>query len=236
MAKRGRIGLGGLPLIFLGAVLFLSGAGLTGRNLQEDRQAGAAAQKTVEALVEYLPEETLHPTPLPDSEEAIAVIDNRVLPVQTVDGRDYVGIIKIPSLSLELPVQTPFDLASLKISPCLYAGDPYHSNMVICAHNYRSHFGRIKNLEQGDELFFVAMDGEWFQYRVISQEIVDPLAYDEMLEPAGWDLTLFTCTVSGEYRVAVRCARVDPKKATPSRTGVAFSNNPLMQLAIHCVP
>lgn len=200
--------LGGMPLLILGAALFLSGLGLTEQNLHEDRQAGVAAQKAVEALAEYVPERKLHPAPSPVSEEEIVVTDNRVLPVQTIDGRDYVGILKIPALSLELPVQTPYVYESLKLSPCLFAGDPYHNNMVICAHNYRTHFGRVKNLEPGDELFFVAMDGEYFQYKVLELEILDPLAEEEMLEPQGWELTLFTCTVDGEYRLAVRCERV----------------------------
>lgn len=215
MGKLKQFALGGMPLLILGAALFLSGLGLTEQNLQEDRQAGVAAQKTVEALVEYVPERKLHPAPSPVTEEEIVVTENRVLPVQTIDGRDYVGILKIPALSLELPVQTPYVYESLKISPCLFAGDPYHNNMVICAHNYRTHFGRVKNLEPGDSLFFVAMDGEYFQYKILELEILDPLAEAEMLEPRGWDLTLFTCTIDGEYRLAVRCERVvQVKEAT----------------------
>ena len=52
MGKLKQFALGGMPLLILGAALFLSGLGLTEQNLQEDRQAGVAAQRTVEALVE----------------------------------------------------------------------------------------------------------------------------------------------------------------------------------------
>ncbi|MBQ1411142.1 MAG: sortase [Oscillospiraceae bacterium] len=226
MGRLKRLFLGGTPLLVLGSCLILGGLGLTGQNWHEDRQAGEAASRTVKYLVEQLPEEELHPAPAPTTEEEIRIVENRVLPVQTVDGRDYVGLLQIPSLSLELPVQSPYAFDSLRVSPCLYAGDPYHGNMVICAHNYSSHFGAIKNLKEGDELLFIAMDGEYFRYQVRAQEILDPMSTEEMLDPVGWDLTLFTCTVGGEYRVAVRFSRVYTGKTTPARAGVVFPCKP----------
>ena len=198
----------GLPLIVLGIILVLWGLGMSGQNLYEDRQAGITAGMTFRTLSEYVPEERLHLAPTPVTEEEIVVIANRVLPRLNVEGRDYVGMLQIPAISLELPVQTPYAFESLKTAPCLYSGDPYHNNMVICAHNYRSHFGRIKELQEGDDLLFIALDGELYRYRLIEQEILDPKAVEEMLEPLGWDLILFTCTVGGEYRVAARFSRI----------------------------
>ena len=198
----------GLPLIVLGIILVLWGLGLSGQNLYEDQQAGITAGMTFQILSERIPEESLRPAPTPVTEEEILVIANRVLPKLNVEGRDYVGMLQIPAISLELPVQTPYVFESLKTAPCLYSGDPYHNNTVICAHNYRTHFGRIKELQEGDDLLFIALDGEVFRYRLIEQEILDPKAVEEMLEPLGWDLTLFTCTVGGEYRVAARFSRI----------------------------
>lgn len=198
--------LSGIPLFILGAALVLGGVGLTGQNLHEDRVAGIHARRAVEALVLNLPEETLRPAPVPITEEEVLVTENRVLPVATVDGRDYVGLLQIPALSLELPVQTPYEYDSLAYSPCLYVGNPYHKNMVICGHNYRSHFGELKKLQEGDELLFIAMDGEVFRYRLLTLEVLDANAVREMIDPTGWDLTIFTCTVGGEYRVTARFA------------------------------
>lgn len=41
-------------------------------------------------------------------------------------------------------------------------------------------------------------------YEVIELETLSPFAIEEMTG-GNWDLTLFTCTVGGQYRVTVRC-------------------------------
>ena len=76
--------------------------------------------------------------------------------------------------------------------------------MVIAAHNYRSHFGRLKDLPQGEEVIFTDMDGNVFRYRTAEMEILSPFAVEEMTS-GDWDMTLFTCTVGGQSRVTVRC-------------------------------
>ena len=75
---------------------------------------------------------------------------------------------------------------------------------MIAGHNYASHFGTIKNLEEEDAVIFTDMDGNRFTYRVVEQEILRPSATEEM-ETGDWDLTLFTCTVGAQNRVTVRC-------------------------------
>ena len=197
---------GFFPLI-LGFLLLWSAFVLTMLNLKEDAQAGRSSEETVRELVLLMPDDT-HPAPIPATEEDVLVVDNRTLPVQTINGRGHVGMIQIPALSLELPVQSPYVYDWLVYAPCLYAGDPYHNNTVICGHNYDSHFGRLKTLSEGDELFFITMDGEIFHYRLSVIDILGPLAREEMLHSKGWDLTLFTCTLGGEYRVTARFVRV----------------------------
>lgn len=126
------------------------------------------------------------------------------MPEEEVDGQEYIGVLKIPVLSLELPIISEWSYPSLRIAPCRYAGSAYLNNMVIAAHNYYSHFGYLKNLSQGDEITFTDMDGNFFRYEVAALETLSPFAIEEMTS-GDWDLTLFTCTVGGQYRVTVRC-------------------------------
>ena len=56
----------------------------------------------------------------------------------------------------------------------------------------------------GDEITFTDVDGNMFGYEVIELETLSPFAIEEMTG-GNWDLTLFTCTVGGQYRVTVRC-------------------------------
>ena len=128
------------------------------------------------------------------------------MPVETIDGKEYIGVLSIPSLGLELPVLAQWNYPDLKTAPCRYAGSLYQDNLIICAHNYDAHFGRLKTLQTGDEVTFVDMDENVVVYKVVEMEILKPTNIEEM-EAGDWDLTLFTCTKGGRTRVTVRCVR-----------------------------
>ena len=131
------------------------------------------------------------------------------MPIETINGINYIGVLDIPAINRELPVLSEWDYSNLKIAPCRYAGSAYLDNMVLCAHNYDIHFGSLKNLSYGDEIIFTDMDGNVFTYKVIEIETLQPTAIEEMTI-GDWDLTLFTCTVGGATRVAVRCEKTAP--------------------------
>ena len=75
--------------------------------------------------------------------------------------------------------------------------------MIICAHNYVTHFGRLRNLLPGDQVIFTDIDGDEFYYTVAEMDTLPGTAVEEM-ESGDWDLTLFTCTMGGQSRVTVR--------------------------------
>ena len=129
------------------------------------------------------------------------------MPVVTVEGRDYIGLLSIPALGLELPVISDWDYPALRVAPCRYAGSAYQNNLVIAAHNYASHFGRLNQLSPGDGVQFRDTEGNLFSYQVADLEILEP--YDvEQMTAGGYDLTLFTCTLGGSQRLTLRCSRV----------------------------
>lgn len=128
--------------------------------------------------------------------------------METFEGQDYIGILEIPPVGLELPVLSEWSYPRPKLAPCRYAGSAYQDNMVIAAHNYQSHFADIRNLSTGEEVIFTDMDGNVFQYEVVVYEVLLPTDVEEMTS-GHWDLTLFTCTVGGASRVTLRCDRVE---------------------------
>ena len=132
---------------------------------------------------------------------------DRDMPVVNVDGNDYVGYIAVPELDLELPVLSEWSYPNLKISPCRYRGTVYKGDLVLCAHNYTSHFGNLKTLQPGAVITFTDMDGYVFTYRVVELEVLRPSDVGDMIT-GDWDLTLFTCTVGGRTRMTVRCELV----------------------------
>ena len=124
-----------------------------------------------------------------------------------IDNREYIGVLSIPALGRELPVISSWDYPGLRVAPCRYTGSAYTDDLVIAAHNYASHFGRLRELSQGDSVRFTDTDGNVFDYVVSELEILEPYAVSQMTE-GDWDLTLFTCTPGGQYRVTLRCNRI----------------------------
>ena len=115
-----------------------------------------------------------------------------------------IGILEIPALNLELPVISSWSYSSLRLAPCRYSGSAYKGNLVIAAHNYQSHFGGLRTLPEGSEVFFTDAVGNRFSYYVAVTEALTPWSVDDMTS-GEWPLTLFTCTLDSQNRVTVRC-------------------------------
>ena len=199
-----------IGLLLLAAALFL-----TGYNLGSDAQADRSANAVLEQLAQASSVETPDLPTLPDGEslEETYIPDyilnpEEDMPSEEIDGNSYIGILKIPAISLELPIIADWSYPGLRIAPCRYSGSAYLGNLVIAGHNYLSHFGYLKTLSPGNEVTFTDADGNVFRYEVSEIEVLSPYAVTEMTS-GDWDLTLFTCTVGGQSRVTVRCAQVN---------------------------
>ena len=131
---------------------------------------------------------------------------NIQMPTVKINGYDCIGTVKIPALNVTLPVISNWSYKNLRLSPCRYSGSVYQNNLIICAHNFKWHFGKIKNLKTGDKVEFCDVNGNVFNFNVSDIETVNPTAPENMTN-GEWDLTLFTCTVGGTARVTVRCVR-----------------------------
>lgn len=121
-----------------------------------------------------------------------------------IDGNKYIGYISITSLDLKLPVMENWDYNKLKISPCRYYGSPQQENLVIMAHNYSGHFGKISQLSVDDEIVFTDESGNTNRYLVTAKDILSPYSTEDVIE-SGSPLVLFTCTYGGQNRVAIYC-------------------------------
>ncbi len=129
---------------------------------------------------------------------------SKPMPVRMVAGQDYIGIIEIPALSLELPIISEWDDAKLKIAPCRFVGSAHAGDLIISGHSYKNHFRYIRNLAVGSQVTFTDFEGTRFVYEVIYYEVIGGDDVDGMLA-GDWDLTLFTCTYNGSARHTVRC-------------------------------
>lgn len=153
------------------------------------------------------------------SEEVMAELKQKIsgeaesqgMKVVEIDGYGYIGYLYMPSLELELPIMSEWDYDRLKIAPCLYYGSVKTDDMVIAGHNYTRHFGRLNRLKIGDTVQFTDMEGNVYKYKVGDMETLQPSDTEDMII-SDWDLSLYTCTLSGGSRITVRCERVSKNK------------------------
>lgn len=192
----------GLLSITIGLLLIAAALFLVSYNLYDELRAEQAARQAVNKL-----EASTNQEPLASDERTVipdyVLSPNMEMPVETINGIDFIGVLRIPTLELELPVISEWNYPNLKTAPCRYSGSAYLNNLIICGHNYTSHFGRLKTLSEGDIATFTDIDGNVFIYKMVERETLNPTDIEGM-ESGNWDLTLFTCTVGGQSRVTIR--------------------------------
>lgn len=196
----------GILLIILGCGLLAAALTLFLRNQQEQNRAAAASQEAIAKVVEVIWEKEEIPKEPLDSTVPTAA-EERSMTVENIDGYGYIGFLGLPSLELELPVMADWTDSQLQIAPCRYFGSIFTNDLVIMAHNYAKHFGKLKDMRTGDAVTFTDMEGNTVRYQVAALDVVVPAAVEEVTA-GDYDLTLFTCTYGGENRVVIYCNRI----------------------------
>lgn len=187
MAKRNK----GIIFLLLGCMLLLIAGGWYIYNIMEDKSAGQQSAEILEKL----------------NDKQIDTEDiNEDAPVIIVEGDVFCGKVIIEKLGIELPVYDEWNYTRLKTAPCRYTGSIATNDIIIAAHNYKSHFGSLSKLQIGDEVKFTDAYGTAYYYEVCELSTLDGTAVSDM-QSGGWDFTLFTCTKGGKQRVTVRCER-----------------------------
>ena len=210
----------GIAIIAVGAVLILSALLLLLYNRYEDAHAGQEAESLLASVEGAISAQEMAAPNKPESTEALSLPLDPEMPVVTLGGYEYVGYVEIPTLGLKLPVMAEWDYTRLQIAPCRQFGSSRTDNLVIAAHNYDTHFGKLKELSKGDTVIFTDMEGIVSTYCIEKLETLSPDAVDTVLN-SGYDLVLYTCTKGGKTRVTVFCdraAKITPSPA-PEQTG-----------------
>lgn len=195
MAKEESRKRNGLLLMALGVCTILSAVALIGYN---EREQQTAAQESNQALLQLQSMQNCLPT-----EETMQPEDDTLAEIE-IDGERYIGQLSIPDLNLELPVMSQWSYPRLRKAPCRYSGTVLGRNLVLLAHNYPIHFGKLKELPLNTEICFQDVHGQKTWYRLAALEILDPKKIEE-ITAEEYDLTLFTCTYGGKSRVVARC-------------------------------
>ena len=199
-------------LVLAGALMLVAALLLAGRNFYQEYEAGKSSSYLVEVLEDRMSSQTEGHEAAEETLTGMTpdyVINPEMeMPTAKIEGNEYIGLLQIPALGLELPVNSEWSYPKLELSPCRYSGSAYTGGFTIAGHNYSTHFGPLENLVPGNEIAFTDVKGRAFSYTVQAVETVEATAVEDMISEE-WDLTLFTCTLSGQARVAVRGMSVE---------------------------
>lgn len=201
----------------LGAALVFGALLLSRSNQREDTAAREAVMDVMPQLVQQIRENTAseetvseaYTIPEPELQIPVELLteEDKEMTEVEINGNQYIGYLSIPVLGLELPIMSSWSYPRLNIAPCRYTGSVRGEDLVLMAHNYSSHFGKLPQLDLGDMVEFTDMDGVITRYEVVGKDVLDPAAVEEMTS-GDFDLTLFTCTYGGGSRVTAYCNRI----------------------------
>lgn len=203
----------GILLMLMGAALVAGALLLFLRNQQEDQEAGFVSDEILIEIQEQIQDNATYAATEPHMDldnVPLEMLEPEDLVMTEKEVRGYlcIGYITIPDLNLDLPVISDWSYPKLKVAPCRFSGTLRGEDLVVMAHSYKSHFGRLSELSEGAQVLFTDMDGKIWSYEVVATDILDPTAVGEMTS-GEYDLTLFSCTPNGKHRVTVRCDKTE---------------------------
>lgn len=122
-----------------------------------------------------------------------------------------IATIRIPKINLYYPIISETSDDNLKISPSkLYGCDPNQiGNFCVIGHNLGNEkfFGRLKTLNQNDNIILKGKDGSEETYKVYDMYTVDPTDLSCLSQETNGkkEVTLITCTNKNNKRLVVKC-------------------------------
>lgn len=198
-----------LIFIITGCVLLMTAATMFLLGEKEGADAADISDSILETLENDMLSDAAESVSAYSYGETVKTVDNAkgTPPARMVNGVNVIGVISVPSVDIEVPVAADWSYASLKKTACRYSGSAEGGGLIILAHNYKRHFGNLKNAEIGDEVRFMDVNGVLYRYSITKKETLGKYELDSLTQSYD-DLTLFTCTYGGGKRVTVRCEMI----------------------------
>lgn len=151
------------------------------------------SQKIVEAISALVPE------------AAGAVPEERsdnAMPVLSVDGTDFVGVIEMPRYGSSLPICNKW--GSVTKYPCRFNGSIYDGSLVIGATSQKGEYDFYREISVGDTVVLTDMEGNRYTLAVTDLRYENS-ADETALKRNDSLLTLFIKNVYGFDYLVVSC-------------------------------
>ena len=123
--------------MLVGVLCVVAAFWLVKYNQDESEAAGKDSARVLDSLQVTISDNIGEPSTVSPYE---ALSDNPQMSVEFIEGYNYIGVLEIPSVKILLPVMDTCDYERLSIAPCRFTGTYYTNDLVICGHNYSTHF------------------------------------------------------------------------------------------------
>ncbi|GIN14776.1 hypothetical protein J32TS2_01320 [Shouchella clausii] len=187
--------------LFIGMLLIIAGLALVAVPLTKEWQQANGVAQLEKALAAVQTGETIEKTD--DSPSS-----------WTNEQLEAVMELEIPAIDLKQYIldETTDENLALTLTQIKQEQVPGEGNFAVAGHRgYRGdrHFRQLPNVQKGDEIRLHADDGKTYIYVVKSTEIIEPTDVDVLNDGEQPEITLITCTLSGQQRVAVKGDLID---------------------------
>lgn len=136
--------------------------------------------------------------------------NNDELPYISYEGYQVIGTIQISKINLEYPILIESNEDSLNKSITRVGDGTVNGigNLTLAGHNYidGSMFGRIDELENGDEISILDLNGNRVTYTIFNKFVTDPndVSVLEPTEEGTREVTLITCINGNKNRLIIK--------------------------------
>ena len=124
------------------------------------------------------------------------------MPVLSLEGRDFIGLLEMPAYGLSLPVCGTW--GQISQYPCRLGGSVYDRSIQIGATSQKGQLDFYRQISLGDRVYFTDMEGNRFSYEVTG------IRYEKHADQAALcrqesDLTLFVQNIYGLEYIVIFC-------------------------------
>lgn len=140
---------------------------------------------------------------IPEPESAVPEErrDN-TMPVLSIDGTDYVGILEMPRYGSAIPVGANW--GSVSKHPSRLSGSIYDGTMQIGGTSQKGQYDFFREISAGDAVYFTDMEGNRYGYAV-TEIHYEKHADQEALHREESAMTLFIKNIYGFEYIVVFC-------------------------------
>lgn len=144
---------------------------------------------------------------IPEPQNAVPEVrrDN-TMPILSLHGTDFVGILEIPRYGSTLPVCA--DWGNISKQPCRLYGSVYDKTLQIGATSQKGQYDFYREISTGDAVYFTDMEGNRYVYSVTDIRY-EKHADQAALQRENAALTLFIKNIYAFEYIVIFCSTMD---------------------------